>query len=116
MTATRDVLGAISLRICRCLPAQDRKIKEQSGNVPFRVRDARNQPRLDGIDFKVYSHDWDRTCGVLRGGQSPSASGEDHIHFARCEFKCKLGKKFRLVARGSMLENNVRSLIVSNLA
>ena len=56
--------------------------------------DARDQTRLDGIGFKVYSYNQDRRCGILGGGQSPSTSGENHIHFARCKFKCKVRKKF----------------------
>jgi len=98
------------------LAAQLRKIEKQSGNVASRPCDARHQPSLNGIDFKVYSHDRDGARRVLSGCQSPSAPGENHINFEACEFKCEFREKIRLVVCRSVLEYDVPSLSVSGLA
>jgi hypothetical protein len=98
------------------LAAQLGKIEKQSSNVASRSCDARHQPGLNGIDFEIYPHDRDGTSRVLSRCQSPGAPGENHINFEACEFKCEFGEKFGLVVRGSVLECDVLSLHVSDLA
>src|SRR5437016_9017868 len=115
-TATRDVPGTISLRICRCLPLNS----ERSRNSPVMLPPGRamlaTSAASTGIDFEVYPHDRNRRRRVLSGCQCPGAAGENHINFEPCEVERELWENFRLVVRGSVLEGDVPSLHVSCLA
>jgi Histidine kinase-, DNA gyrase B-, and HSP90-like ATPase len=103
------------LKNLQVLAAQLEKVGKQSSNVAARPCDARHKPGLNGIDFEINPHDWDVRGRVLSGCQSPGATGEDHINFEACKFKCKFRKKFGLVVRGSVLKCDVLSLHVSEI-
>src|SRR5258705_11330574 len=115
-TATRDVPGMISLRICRCLPLNS----ERSRNSPVMLPPGRamlsTRPASTGSISRIYPHDWDGTSCVFSGCQRPSASGENHLNFEVCKFKCEFREKFGLVVRGSVFKCDVLPLDVPDLA